>query len=315
VRSWKPGQNFLLKDPVMSEYEKGIPIQAFAISDEQTIELVHELNEVLDERRSSISVKRNLNPFEGYPVIKEKLYLHVPEINEEDGSIYVENIVISRDEIKMHIDTSLTIIKSLLKSNHLIERFAKQQDDERALRGESRLANLTGQPKAVQWGDRLVASLLADAYKAITGLAPTMGGYKKPKARAGSPASSRRTIRSPFAVFAMKLIQIGEISRLGAGEYSVAILRKAMSQDWRYAASGGSRLKRATLLKIAEAMPAKGPGRPPAGEEPWRLRTPELVEVDEYTPTEAEARTWDEFQVDDEPLLTCRLRGSNGVGL
>lgn len=291
----------------MSEMEKHLPIQKFAISDDKIEELVFELNEAFADRRREISLKHNLNPFDDYPVIKERFHLYVPELNERHGSIYVESIVISRDEIKLHIDTNMTIIKSLLKSNRLIERLAKDQDDERALRGEPRLANLTGQLATVQWGDRLVALLLADAYKAITGLAPTMGGYKNRKARAGSPASSRLAIRSPFAVFAMKLIEIGEISRLGAGEYSVGILRKAMSPDWRYAESGGNPLKRTALLKIAEAMPARRAGRPLAGEEPWRLRTSELVDAEDCTPAEVEAMALEEFQVDDEPLLTCGL--------
>lgn len=299
----------------MSKSENRIPTRVFSVSAEEIKELVFELNEAFDNRRKEISVKRNLNPFDDYPVLKEKFYLYVPGINEKHGSVYVENIEIPYNDIKMHIDSNVAIIKSVLESNHLIERLAAQQDDERALRGEPRLADITGRPKNVQWGDELVASTLAEAYTAITGLAPTMGGYKKPNAEARGVSSGSCKIRSPFTVFAMKLIGMGSIRRMGAGEYSVGILRAAMSANWRYAESGGSPLRRLALLKITESMPAKGPGRPSAGEERWRVTTTDSVDVEEYTPTEGEATTWDEYQVDDAPPLTCRLPGTVGVGL
>lgn len=239
----------------------------------------------------------------------------MPGINERHGSVYVENIEIPYNDIKMHIDSNVTIIKSVLESNHLIERLAAQQDDERALRGEPRLADITGRPKNVQWGDEIVASTLAEAYTAITGLAPTMGGYKKPNAEARGLSSGSCKICSPFTVFAMKLIEMGSIRRMGAGKFSVGILRDAMSSNWRHMESGGSPLLRPALLSIAEALPPKGPGRPPAGEERRRLTTSDPVDVEDCTRTEVGAMMLEEFQVDDATLLTCRLPGTDGVGL
>lgn len=283
----------------MPDRELRLPISRFVISDYQIEELIFELNKAFEKRRREISIKRNVDPFSGYPVMKESFWLSVPGIENDHGSIYVENIRVGREIIRVEINVAITAVSSLLKSHHLIEPLAKLQDEERALERKPRLANLTGKIRGVQWGDQLVAWTLADAYKAITGLAPTMGGYKKPKFDGEDFPPSAPAIRSPFAVFAMKLIEMGDIKRLGAGEFTVGILRDAMSGNWRHNDTGRSRLYRPVLAKIADAQAAGEPGRPPLGQEQWRLRTPKPIEMDECTSEEAGSMTLEEFEVDE----------------
>lgn len=54
----------------MPRSENRIPTRGFSVSAEEIKELVFEFNAVFDDRRKEISVKRNLNPFDDYPVLK-----------------------------------------------------------------------------------------------------------------------------------------------------------------------------------------------------------------------------------------------------
>jgi hypothetical protein len=285
----------------MSDKAGGVIVYPFRISDDQLEELVWRVNGAFLDRRKLVSLDRNVNPFAGLPVKVENVQLYVPGLSTENGSIYVENIEREKGVVCLLIEECLTTLVSMMKNRNVIEREYQREDDMRARKGNSRLRTFEGCLTTVAWFDELVVRELAEAFVAITGQRPTIGGYKRPSGSSERAGKSARKIESPFAVFALYLIEISELKRLGAGAFTINVLRKAMAPYY----ISKRKFDGAELEDLADApdselniLAPKRRGRPPKAHNRDVLRDPTPVPVIDCSSEELAAMDWVEVEVD-----------------
>lgn len=293
----------------MSDKAAAIRSYPFSINDFQLEKLIWRVNEAFCNRRGAISSDRNVNPYSNYPIRPERHQLYVPKINNENGSVYVQNIQIDISVINLYLNACLPTLVSIRKGVGEIELESQRLDDVRVANGELRRRTFEGPLTTLQWYDEFVARELAEVFVAITGQKPTMGGYKRPSensVQAGHPAPE---IKSPFTVFALYLIEIAKIKRLGAGEFTVGVLRKAMAPYWRSKrmAEGSESIEGAEeaefevlVCSAAAELPKtqKRRGRPKRGHELAPLRDETPLQMDICSAAELRAMDLEEFDVD-----------------
>lgn len=278
-----------------------VTVYPFRISDDQLEELVWRVNDAFLNRRKLVSLDRNVDPFDDLPVKSEHIHLYIAGLNTENGSIYVENIQQDKDIACFLIDACLTTLVSVMKNRNVIEREFLREDDVHALKGESRPRTSKGCFTTVAWFDELVARELAETFVAITGQKPTMGGYKRPSDSSERVGESARKTQSPFSVFALYLIKISKLKRLGARDYTAIILRKATApyyQSKRQSDKDGQENLTTSAYEELKLSAAKRRGRPPKGHNREELRDTTPVPVIDCTPAELASMDWVEVEVD-----------------
>jgi hypothetical protein len=213
----------------------------------------------------------------------------------------VQNIEQDKAVASLLIDSCLTTLVSVMKNSDAIERESQRLDDVRALNGEGRLRTFEGPLTTVRWFDELVARELAEVFVAITGQKPTMGGYKRLSNKSGRAGEPAREIKSPFTVFALYLVRIAKIKRLGSGQFTVTVLRKAMAPYWQskrqFDGEEQEELAGSAVLDLHPQTP-KRRGRPPKAQNRDELRDETPMPLDICSAAELDAIDWIEVDVD-----------------
>lgn len=286
----------------MSNSSSPLRTYPFNITDSQLEELIWDLNDALLKCRRAISPDRNADPYSHCQFLAEHYQIYIQSINSEHGSMYVRNIQLDKIDFKLIINACITKLTAASREADAIESVSQFQDDARAMNWEIRLRTFEDPLTTAQWYDQLVASELAEAFLATTGQKPTMGGYKRPSQHSNQPAQSTPEIRSPFTVFALYLIRIAKLKRLGVGGFTVGVLRKAMGPYWqsKRMLEGGEAADELERNAPADPgiLPRRRRGRPSKGNEPAKVRDEGAVKTDICSAAELAAMNWEEFDVD-----------------